>query len=76
VDSVFIAKRKSAKLCQNSCLASDAFFPKEDAVIEAIKAGVRAIIQPGGSIADSDIIKTCDRHEVAMVFTGIRHFRH
>lgn len=76
VDSVFIAKKKSAKSCQNSCLASDAFFPKEDAVIEAVKAGVRAIIQPGGSIADSDIIKVCDTHEIAMVFTGIRHFRH
>jgi phosphoribosylaminoimidazolecarboxamide formyltransferase/IMP cyclohydrolase len=76
VDSVFIAKRKSEKLCQNSCLASDAFFPKEDAVIEAIKAGVRAIIQPGGSIADADIIKVCDKHAVVMVFTGIRHFRH
>ncbi len=76
VDSVFIAKRKTANLCKNSCLASDAFFPKEDAVIEAIKAGVKAIIQPGGSIADSDIIKACDKHDVAMVFTGIRHFRH
>ncbi|MDD5155002.1 MAG: bifunctional phosphoribosylaminoimidazolecarboxamide formyltransferase/IMP cyclohydrolase [Candidatus Omnitrophica bacterium] len=76
VDSVFIAKKKSAKSCENSCLASDAFFPKEDAVIEAIKAGVRAIIQPGGSIADPDIIKVCDKHAVAMVFTGIRHFRH
>ncbi len=76
VDSVFIAKRKSAKLAQNSCLASDAFFPKEDAVIEAIKAGAKAIIQPGGSIADAEIIKACDKHAVAMVFTGMRHFRH
>jgi len=76
VNSVFIAKIKSAKSCKNSCLASDAFFPKADAVIEAIKAGVKAIIQPGGSIADSEIIKICDKHEVVMVFTGIRHFRH
>jgi phosphoribosylaminoimidazolecarboxamide formyltransferase/IMP cyclohydrolase len=76
VDSVFIAKRKSKALCKNSCLASDAFFPKEDAVIEAAKMGVKAIIQPGGSIADKDIIKACDKHKVAMVFTGMRHFRH
>lgn len=76
LDSVFIAKRKSAKLSRNSCLASDAFFPKEDAVVEAIKAGAKAIIQPGGSVADAEIIKVCDRHAVAMVFTGVRHFRH
>ncbi|MGE5197828.1 MAG: bifunctional phosphoribosylaminoimidazolecarboxamide formyltransferase/IMP cyclohydrolase [Deltaproteobacteria bacterium] len=76
VDSVFIAKRKAQKLASNSCLASDAFFPKADAVIEGIKAGARAIIQPGGSISDEEIIKTCDRYKVSMVFTGIRHFRH
>lgn len=76
VDSVFIAKRKAQDLGKNSCLASDAFFPKEDAVIQAAKIGVRAIIQPGGSIADEEIIKVCDKHKVSMVFTGIRHFRH
>jgi phosphoribosylaminoimidazolecarboxamide formyltransferase/IMP cyclohydrolase len=76
VDSVFITKRKAGKLTKNSCLASDAFFPKEDAVLEAAKMGVKAIIQPGGSIADEDIIKACDKHKIAMVFTGIRHFRH
>jgi len=76
VDSVFITRRKAGKLSKNSCLASDAFFPKEDAVLEAARIGVKAIIQPGGSIADEDIIKACDKHKIAMVFTGIRHFRH
>ena len=76
VDSVIIAKRKSGKLSRNSCLASDAFFPKEDAVVTAAKAGVKAIIQPGGSIADAAIIKACDKYKIAMVTTGIRHFRH
>jgi len=76
VDSVMIARKKSGKLSKNSCLASDAFFPKEDAVIEAARAGVKAIIQPGGSIADAAIIKACDKHKVTMVTTGIRHFRH
>jgi phosphoribosylaminoimidazolecarboxamide formyltransferase/IMP cyclohydrolase len=76
VDSVMIAKKKAGKLSLNTCLASDAFFPKEDAVIEAVKAGVKAIIQPGGSISDAEIIKVCDKHKISMVFTGIRHFRH
>ncbi|MDD4980521.1 MAG: bifunctional phosphoribosylaminoimidazolecarboxamide formyltransferase/IMP cyclohydrolase [Candidatus Omnitrophica bacterium] len=76
VDSVKIAKIKSGKLSRNSCLSSDAFFPKADAVIEAAKAGVKAIIQPGGSISDEEIIKACDKYKVAMVTTGIRHFKH
>jgi phosphoribosylaminoimidazolecarboxamide formyltransferase/IMP cyclohydrolase len=76
VDSVFIAEKKSPKSAHDFCMASDAFFPKEDAVLEAIKAGVTAIIQPGGSIADEEIIKVCDKHKIAMVTTGMRHFRH
>ena len=76
VDSVYITQRKAAELTRNACLASDAFFPKEDAIVQAAKMGVKAIIQPGGSIADEDIIKTCDKYKIAMVFTGIRHFRH
>lgn len=76
VDSVKIAKIKAGKLSRNSCLASDAFFPKADAVIEAAKAGIKAIIQPGGSISDQEIIKACDKYKIAMVFTGIRHFKH
>jgi len=76
VDAVMIAKMKSGKLSRNSCLASDAFFPKADAVVAAAKAGVKAIIQPGGSISDEEIIKACDKHKISMVFTGMRHFRH
>ena len=76
VDSVMIAKKKSGKLSNNSCLASDAFFPKADAIKEAASAGVKAIIQPGGSISDEEIIKACDKYKIAMVTTGIRHFRH
>ncbi len=76
VDSVMIAKKKSANLSKNCCLASDAFFPKEDAISWAYKAGAKAIIQPGGSIADQRIIKACDKYKIAMVVTGIRHFRH
>ncbi|MCX5702894.1 MAG: bifunctional phosphoribosylaminoimidazolecarboxamide formyltransferase/IMP cyclohydrolase [Candidatus Omnitrophica bacterium] len=76
VDSVMIARKKSGKLSKNSCLASDAFFPKADAIIEAAKSGVVAVIQPGGSIADAEIIKACDKYKISMVTTGIRHFRH
>jgi phosphoribosylaminoimidazolecarboxamide formyltransferase / IMP cyclohydrolase len=76
VDSVMIAKNKSGKLDQGCCLASDAFFPKADAISWAHKAGARAIIQPGGSIADQEIIAACDKYKIAMVITGIRHFKH
>jgi phosphoribosylaminoimidazolecarboxamide formyltransferase/IMP cyclohydrolase len=76
VDSVIIAIRKAGKSVSGSCLASDAFFPKEDAVLKAIKAGITSIIQPGGSIADEKIIKICDKHKIPLVFTGIRHFKH
>ncbi|MDI6758564.1 MAG: bifunctional phosphoribosylaminoimidazolecarboxamide formyltransferase/IMP cyclohydrolase [Candidatus Omnitrophota bacterium] len=76
VDSVMLAKKKAGNLSKNSCLASDAFFPKPDAISEAAKTGVKAIIQPGGSIFDAEIIKACDKYGIAMVFTGIRHFRH
>ncbi|TRZ76677.1 MAG: bifunctional phosphoribosylaminoimidazolecarboxamide formyltransferase/IMP cyclohydrolase PurH, partial [Bacteroidetes bacterium] len=57
-------------------LASDAFFPFADSVEIAHEAGIRAVIQPGGSIRDADSVKFCDEHEMAMVFTGIRHFKH
>jgi phosphoribosylaminoimidazolecarboxamide formyltransferase / IMP cyclohydrolase len=76
VDSVIIAARKAGKLAKGSCLASDAFFPKEDAVQMAKKAGVAAIIQPGGSIRDAEVIKAADRAGISMVFTGLRHFKH
>jgi phosphoribosylaminoimidazolecarboxamide formyltransferase/IMP cyclohydrolase len=76
VDALIIAKRKAGKLSGNSCLASDAFFPKVDAILEARKAGIKAIIQPGGSLSDAKIIAACDKYRIAMVFTGVRHFRH
>lgn len=76
VDSVFIATKKAGKLTQGSVLASDAFFPKEDAIELAAKFKIKAIIQPGGSIADEAIIKMADKRKIAMVFTGMRHFRH
>lgn len=61
---------------KGSVLASDAFFPFSDCVEEAAKAGVTAIIQPGGSQKDQESIDACDHHGIAMVFTGIRHFKH
>ena len=76
VDSVMIARKKALTSTKNSCLASDAFFPKEDAVIQAARAGIKAIIQPGGSIADDAIIRVCNKYKLSMVTTGIRHFRH
>lgn len=76
VDSVFISTKKAGKLAKGSLLASDAFFPKEDAIQLAAKYKIKAIIQPGGSIADDKIIKAADKYKIAMVTTGIRHFRH
>jgi phosphoribosylaminoimidazolecarboxamide formyltransferase/IMP cyclohydrolase len=76
VDSVFIATKKAGKFTAGSVLASDAFFPKEDAIQLAAKYKIKAIIQPGGSIADEAIIKMADIYKIAMVFTGIRHFKH
>ena len=61
---------------EGAVLASDAFFPFADSVEIAEKAGVRAVVQPGGSVRDQDSIDFCDAHGVAMVFTGIRHFKH
>jgi phosphoribosylaminoimidazolecarboxamide formyltransferase/IMP cyclohydrolase len=59
-----------------SVMASDAFFPFRDTVDNAAQSGIRAIIQPGGSMRDSEVIAAADEHGLAMVFTGIRHFRH
>ncbi|MDF2879037.1 MAG: purH, partial [Clostridia bacterium] len=61
---------------KGSVMASDAFFPFDDCVKEAVRAGVTAIIQPGGSVRDEESIKVCNEHQIAMVFTGIRHFKH
>ncbi len=57
-------------------MASDAFFPFADCVEEAHKAGIKAIIQPGGSIKDQDSIDKCNEYGIAMIFTKMRHFRH
>ena len=61
---------------EGSVVASDAFFPFADGVEEAGKAGATAVIQPGGSVRDQDVIAAADQFGMAMVFTGVRHFRH
>ena len=76
VVSVMIASEKSGDRAKGSTLASDAFFPKEDGIEQAHKAGVKAIIQPGGSIRDKEVIAMADKLGIAMVFTGVRHFKH
>lgn len=76
VDSVHMAVRKAGDRVTGSVLASDAFFPFRDNIDEAAKAGVRAIAQPGGSMRDQDSIDACNKHGLAMIFTGVRHFRH
>jgi phosphoribosylaminoimidazolecarboxamide formyltransferase/IMP cyclohydrolase len=76
VDSVRIAVSKAGERARGAVLASDAFFPFPDGVETAIAAGVTAIVQPGGSVRDEEVIAACDRANVPMVFTGVRHFRH
>jgi phosphoribosylaminoimidazolecarboxamide formyltransferase / IMP cyclohydrolase len=76
VDSVDIAVRKAGDRAANSVLASDAFFPFPDGLERAAEAGVTAVIQPGGSIRDSEVIKAANRHHMAMIFTHQRHFKH
>ena len=76
VESVIIAARKAGERAKGAVLASDAFFPMRDGVDEAARAGVTAIIQPGGSKRDEECIKAANEHSIAMVFTGVRHFRH
>jgi phosphoribosylaminoimidazolecarboxamide formyltransferase/IMP cyclohydrolase len=76
VDSIFMAVKRAGARSRGAVMASDAFLPKEDNVVLAKKAGVKAIIQPGGSIADAAVIKACDKAGIAMVMTGMRHFKH
>ena len=86
VDSARIAARKAqdaadelklaAPMTRGSVVASDAFFPFADGLLVAIGAGATAVIQPGGSVRDDEVIKAADDHGIAMVFTGVRHFRH
>jgi phosphoribosylaminoimidazolecarboxamide formyltransferase / IMP cyclohydrolase len=86
VDSARIAARKAQDaaaelklaepLTKGSAVASDAFFPFADGMLACIEAGATAVIQPGGSIRDDEVIKAADEHDIAMIFTGVRHFRH
>ncbi len=79
VDSSEIAVLKAQKHGQKlngSVVASDAFFPFRDGVDAAVKAGATAIIQPGGSVRDEEVIQACNENNIAMVFTGVRHFKH
>jgi phosphoribosylaminoimidazolecarboxamide formyltransferase/IMP cyclohydrolase len=86
VDSARIAAAKAVDaakaagetepLTKGSVVASDAFFPFADGLLVAIEAGATAVIQPGGSVRDDEVIRAADQHGIAMVLTGIRHFRH
>lgn len=76
VDCVRIAARRAGDKSKGAVMASDAFFPFPDSVEEAARAGVAAIVAPGGSIRDADSIATANAYGIAMVFTGVRHFRH
>lgn len=76
VGSVRIALEMAGEQAKDSVLASDAFFPFKDSVELAAAGGIKAIIQPGGSIRDEESIEECNRHGIAMVFTGVRHFKH
>jgi len=76
LDSVRLAVMKAQSPLKGTVLASDAFFPFRDGLVEAARAGVTAVIQPGGSLKDDEVIKAADEHGIAMVFTKMRHFRH
>ena len=76
VDSCKLGAAKAILSLQSTVAASDAFFPFPDGVEEIAMAGATAVIQPGGSVRDSEVIETADRLNLAMIFTGVRHFRH
>ena len=76
VDAVELAIKKSEGRCNGAVMSSDAFFPFRDGIDAAAKSGITAIIQPGGSVRDEEVIKAADEHNIAMVFTGIRLFKH
>jgi phosphoribosylaminoimidazolecarboxamide formyltransferase/IMP cyclohydrolase len=76
VDSVKLGASRAQLSVAGSVLASDAFFPFRDGLDEAAKHGITAVIQPGGSVRDAEVIAAADEHNLAMVFTGIRHFKH
>jgi phosphoribosylaminoimidazolecarboxamide formyltransferase / IMP cyclohydrolase len=76
VDSVRLGAQKARFPLEGCVLASDAFFPFRDGIDEAARSGVRAIVQPGGSLRDDEAVQAADEHGIAMVFTGVRHFKH
>jgi phosphoribosylaminoimidazolecarboxamide formyltransferase/IMP cyclohydrolase len=79
VDSAFIAVHKAREENHETAgcvLGSDAFFPFPDGIEQAAEAGITAIIQPGGSVRDDQVIEAADAHDIAMIFTGARQFRH
>ena len=76
VDSTRIAIEKSQGKCEGAVIASDAFFPFTDAIEIAAENKLAAIIQPGGSVRDEEVIQACNKYKIAMVFTGKRHFKH
>ena len=76
VDSVRIGAMRARLPVAGSVLASDAFFPFRDGLDEAARHGITAVIQPGGSVRDAEVIEAADAHGLAMVFTGVRHFKH
>ncbi|HEV8168259.1 MAG TPA: bifunctional phosphoribosylaminoimidazolecarboxamide formyltransferase/IMP cyclohydrolase, partial [Pyrinomonadaceae bacterium] len=76
VDSVKIGAMRAQLPVAGSVLASDAFFPFRDGIDEAAKHGITAVIQPGGSVRDDEVIAAANEHGLAMVFTGVRHFKH
>jgi phosphoribosylaminoimidazolecarboxamide formyltransferase/IMP cyclohydrolase len=76
VASVEIALKAAGERVRGAVLASDAFFPFKDGVELAAKAGVTAVIQPGGSIRDKEVIETANQYQMAMLFTGVRHLKH
>jgi len=76
VDAVEIAIKKAGERSRGAVLASDAFFPFADSIEQAAAAGIAAVIQPGGSRRDDEVIAASNRHGMPMIFTGRRHFRH
>jgi phosphoribosylaminoimidazolecarboxamide formyltransferase/IMP cyclohydrolase len=76
VESVKLALAKAGEKARGAVLGSDAFFPFRDGVDEALKAGVKAFVQPGGSMRDADSVAACDEADATMIFTGVRHFKH
>jgi phosphoribosylaminoimidazolecarboxamide formyltransferase/IMP cyclohydrolase len=76
VDSTEIAIKKAGDRVRGAVLASDAFFPFPDSIQKAAEAGIAAIIQPGGSVKDQEVIDACNQAGLPMIFTGRRHFKH